>query len=348
MAYLRNCWYVAATSAEIDGTLLRRKLLDEPVVLYRTTAGVPAALRDSCPHRFAPLSKGVVVGDTLQCGYHGLRFATDGRCTLNPHAGGATPRSLDTRGYPVAERHGYIWFWPGDVAAANPDLLPSTIDFLSDSEHYATVRGYLRVKANYQLIIDNLLDLTHIQFVHPQFGVSTMDASQALKANTAELVRDGDRVCAKRMRANSPPSDYNRKTFGITEELVDSRADMYWQPPSLIYFDLGLTKPGDAQSSLLALPAAHMITPETELTSHYFYAQGRDARIHDEHLSREHLAFTEYAFREQDEPMLEAQQENMGISDLMVLKPAMLQIDSGPVAARRVLEKLIAAEQVEN
>lgn len=345
MPYLRNAWYVAAASNEIGEAPLRRVLLDLPSVIYRTESGVCQVLRDSCPHRFAPLSLGMVIGETLQCGYHGLKFGTDGRCVHNPHGSGTASSSLRVRSFPTIERFGYIWFWPGQDEA-DPELLPAEYIFLDDAEQYAVVHGYLHVKANYELIVDNLLDLTHVQYIHPQFGLSNMTTSDQLKAHSNELVREGNRVGAKRLRANTPPSDFNRTTFGVSADLVDTRADMYWQPPANIFFDMGLTEPGEPNRNILRLPAAHMITPETDLTSHYFFAQGRDAGLDDEALSATHLSFTEFAFREQDEPMLEAQQANMGrTADIMALGPALLKTDGAPVTARRILKGLIKSEQ---
>ena len=120
MTYLRNCWYAAAWSHEVVGTRpLARQLLGEHVVLFRTETGTLTLLADRCPHRFAPLSMGKVVGETIQCPYHGLRFGTDGACAHNPHYD-ALPKAAQVKSWPVLERHGMIWCWPGD-APADPD-----------------------------------------------------------------------------------------------------------------------------------------------------------------------------------------------------------------------------------
>jgi vanillate O-demethylase monooxygenase subunit len=82
--FLRNYWYVAATDAEISHKPLGRMILGEPIVLFRAEDGTPVAFEDRCPHRHLPLSMGRLVGDTLQCLYHGLRFGRDGRCVYIP------------------------------------------------------------------------------------------------------------------------------------------------------------------------------------------------------------------------------------------------------------------------
>lgn len=347
MAYLMDAWYAAAFAAEVTVQPIHRTLLDQPVVLYRTGHGAPAALYDLCPHRFVPLSRGRVVGDELECGYHGLRFDKRGACVFNPHGEGQVPRQARVRSFPAVERYGFVWFWPGEPERADPDRIPADFAFLSDPDRFAVVGGYLHVDANYQLIVDNLLDLTHAPYLHPQFGVTGMSAVERLQATESELVREGDTVWARRIRYNSPPNDLSRELFGVTAERVDSRSHMHWFPPSNLHFDLGLAEPGQAEAEGYCFPAAHLITPETELTSHYFFAQARNVFLDDASVGQRQLEVTEHAFRTQDEPMLEAQQAAMGpVSDLMSLKPVLLQTDAPPVAARRVLAKLIDAERL--
>jgi phenylpropionate dioxygenase-like ring-hydroxylating dioxygenase large terminal subunit len=109
MAYLRNAWYLAAwylaawSSQLRTSELFQRRLLDEPLVLYRLTNGAPVALQDRCPHRVAPLHMGKIVGDALQCPYDGLRFSASGNCVLNPH--GPLPAAARIRSFPVVARY---------------------------------------------------------------------------------------------------------------------------------------------------------------------------------------------------------------------------------------------------
>lgn len=346
MGYLKNAWYAAAFARDVTREPLRRVLLDQPVVLFRTGGGQPAALADLCPHRLVPLSRGRMVGDNLECGYHGLRFDRQGACVFNPHGDGQIPRQARVRSFPVVERYGFVWFWPGDPERADDSLISSEFHYLSEPDRFAVVSGYLHIQANYQLVVDNLLDLSHAPFVHPQFGVTGMSAQDRLQATQNELVRDGDTVWAKRTRRNSPPNDLGRQTFRITAERVDTRTHMHWMAPSNLHFDVGLTPPGEPDAEGIYLPAAHLITPETEFSSHYFFAQARNTFIDDEEVGRQQLDQTEFAFRTQDQPMLEAQQAAIGpVADLMTLKPVLLQTDAPSVAARRILSRLIEAEQ---
>src|SRR5271167_4773848 len=123
--YLKNTWYVAAWAAEVGDTLLARQFLDEPIVMFRDQAGRAVALHDRCPHRFAPLRLGALVGDRVRCGYHGLEFNSLGECVHNPHGNGAVARAAKVRAFPLAERHSLVWIWMGEPAQADTALIPN-------------------------------------------------------------------------------------------------------------------------------------------------------------------------------------------------------------------------------
>ena len=164
--YPFNAWYVAAMHDEVlAGSLLARTYLGEPVVLFRDANGVPHALLDRCPHRFAPLSKGQLIdgGNELQCGYHGLQFGVDGRCSHNPH--GPIPKAAATRAFPTRERAGLIWIWMGVPELADDSRIPDYGDVTTAPED-ATIRGYLPTKCDAMLLVDNILDLSHVDYLH--------------------------------------------------------------------------------------------------------------------------------------------------------------------------------------
>ncbi|MBC2778908.1 aromatic ring-hydroxylating dioxygenase subunit alpha [Parasphingopyxis marina] len=345
MPYLMNGWYMAAFSDEVGERPIERTLLDIPVVLYRLPNGKAVALHDRCPHRFAPLSEGLLVGSELQCPYHGLRFGADGACVHNPH--GPVPKSARVRSFPIHEQYGLIWFWPGDPEKADPDMLPDLL-FLEENGGNSVVFGHLHVDGNYQLVVDNLLDLTHAPYLHPQFAVPGVSTEERLNQTKTKLIRDGDRVSAMRWRPDSEPNAPTRTIFGFTDERMDSRSHMHWYPPSLIHFDLGAAPVGGSEHAGLCIPALHAITPESELSCHYFFAQARNVKPGDPDVDRALLELLDTAFRDQDEPMIERQQRRMGsVSDLAELDPILLKTDAAPVEARRVLARLIAEEKAE-
>jgi phenylpropionate dioxygenase-like ring-hydroxylating dioxygenase large terminal subunit len=165
--YPRNQWYVATFSSELeDGTLLRRELLDVPVLLYRTESGVPVALYDRCPHRGLPLSMGKRLGERVRCGYHGMEYGPDGRCARIPSQL-AVPAPMAVRAFPLVERWQWIWIWLGDPELANPALIPDH-EWLGLTREGLTATPFfmMEIDANYQYMHDNLLDSTHVSFLH--------------------------------------------------------------------------------------------------------------------------------------------------------------------------------------
>jgi phenylpropionate dioxygenase-like ring-hydroxylating dioxygenase large terminal subunit len=272
----------------------------------------------------------------IQCAYHGLRFDGSGRCTLNPHGDKTIPEALRVGTYRLAERHGIVWIWMGDAALADAAAIPD-FSIVGDSSRYAAAGGYTHVKANYQLITDNLLDLSHVEFLHP--GLRT----EGGHAPRLELKQEGDTVWSMRYRDNVPPNQLLKMFW--SDRLGDSRAHMRWDPPSLLMLDVGITGVGRPVEEGVAVPSAHLLTPETARTTHYHWAFLRNARIHDEALTATIKALGNQAFDKEDKPIIEWQQANMGTTDLAALHPVLLQPDAPAARARRVLAQRIAQER---
>ncbi|MEO9132561.1 MAG: aromatic ring-hydroxylating dioxygenase subunit alpha [Sphingomonas sp.] len=346
LSILKNAWYAAAYSEEVTDTPLARTLTGERVVMFRTGDGQPAMILDRCPHRFAPLSGGKLVEDTIQCPYHGLRFNRAGECTHNPHAANGGPlRAANTRSWPVMERYGVLWFWPGDPSKADPEALPR-IAFIEDPD-YALVHGRLYVRGHYELVVDNLLDLSHAAFIHPQFGSGKYSAEELLKATKQRLERRERSVVNHRLRSGLAPSSAHVRLFGMDADApVHTDTTMTWHPPAMLDFAVGSWDLDKERETGVHIPQLHMITPETEFTSHYFFINGRNRRQDEPEIDSAMLDFFDVAFRQQDEPMIEMVQKNMGaVSDINELGPVLLATDAAPVSARRMLAKLIAEER---
>ena len=163
--FVRNAWYVAGWSDEFGATPVARTILGEPLVIYRDSSGEVRALEGLCPHRQFPLAQAWVEGDCLRCPYHGMRFGPDGRCTEIPSQA-TIPEAAHLRAFPVVERWRWVWVWMGDPATADPALIPDhEAAGLSDAND-ATPCSRLEIDARYQLLNENLLDLTHITFLH--------------------------------------------------------------------------------------------------------------------------------------------------------------------------------------
>ena len=340
MNYLQNAWYAAAWNHEISTGTLARTLLEQPVVFYRDEAGKPVALADRCPHRFAPLSRGKVSGGVIECPYHGLRYDAAGACVHNPH--GPIPKAAKVKSYPLLERYGLVWIWMGHAEAADASMLPR-FDVIADDENYAIVKGYLHLNGNYELVTDNLLDLSHAQFLHPLLG--NPDSAQR---NRFRMHKEGNTVWAYNDMPGEPVTKLFQMMWRSQSTVGDRRLHMRWDPPSNLLLDVGFTECGRPVSEGPSMPSAHLLTPETEHSTHYFWAAARDSLRDDAALSERIRESIDAAFRLEDEPMIAACQARMGTTDLLSLKPVFLVTDAAAGMARRTLAVLIANEQAQS
>jgi vanillate O-demethylase monooxygenase subunit len=286
------------------------------------------------------LHLGKHVGDAVQCKYHGLEFGIDGRCVRSPHGNGIIPRAANVPAYPTVERYGAIWIWLGDPALGDPATVP--VFPILDPNIYAVGHGYLRAKANYELETDNILDLSHIEFLHPLF------ATEAVRRGKTESMQEGNMVWSKRFITDDHLPPFLEEIFGLPPgAAVDRWLDCRWQAPALIELRSGATLAGRPREEGREAPSVHFFTPETESTTHYWYgmccpkALGPMAK----ELAQQQTAAIRQPFEEEDLPILEAQQEMIGRADFWSLKPVLLPGDAGAGRARRVLEKLIVAEE---
>lgn len=338
MNFIQDAWYCAGLAHELQvGALKPITILGEPVVVFRKADGTAAALADRCPHRFAPLSMGQVCEGEVQCPYHGLRFDATGQCTHNPHGDTSIPKAAKVRAYPLLERHGALWLWMGDATEADPAELP---DFSDTDERagWSRIQGYLHVKANYQLLIDNLLDLSHVPFLHP-FLASSGPPPPEFRPDI-RINQHGDSVIAINEFHSMPNTPLYQMLWEheTPPALTDMRANIRWDSPSTLLLDTGATHVDQARDKGPSAPSSHWLTPETETTTHYFWAAVRDRYVGNPEVSTQMAAGFAAAFRDEDEPMIEACQRNMGTADLMSLKPVLLQTDGAAVRARRIIQ----------
>lgn len=338
--FLQNSWYCAGWSTDLGTQPIGRKMLGQPVVLYRDEAGTAHALADRCPHRFAPLHRGKVKGNTIECPYHGLRFDPAGHCVLNPHGEGNIPRAAVVKGYPLIERQGLFWIWFGDPVLADPAEIID-VEFLSDSR-FATSTGSLDVKANYLLVIDNLLDLTHAPFLHAETVGGTPENSIG-KRMRFQFRQEGNIVHSNYFVPGMPPTPQLKPLW--SRPVGDFRALMQFHVASSLKLEVGMRDPDRPEDEGLVLPSVHLLVPRDEFTTGYYFAIGRNFAIDDAEQSHLMAEFTRRAFEQEDEPMVRACQENMGGTDLMALNPAFLPTDAAAVRARRMISARIAEEK---
>ena len=230
--FLRNFWYVAGTADEVKADRpLGRTILGEPLVLFRGRDGKAAALDDRCPHRKYALSLGEIRNGEIECGYHGARFDGSGACTAVPSSE-VIPRRFQARSYPVLEKHRLVWIWMGDAARADPSLIPADWS-LHDEPGWRPVFGYHYVKCHYQLVLDNILDLTHVAFVHK----TTLNSPQV--ANVPLNVQvEGETIRTLRITPNADCPPLFKKARPELGDKIDRWQKSQFSMPSFLIGDM--------------------------------------------------------------------------------------------------------------
>ncbi len=338
----KNTWYVACTPDEIAEKPLGRKICGERLVIYRGLEGKVAAVEDFCPHRGAPLSLGTVQDGQLVCGYHGLVMACDGKVASMP---GQRVRGFPcTRTFPAIERYGFIWVWPGDEKLADPAQIHHLEWAVSPDWAYGG--GLYHINCEYRLMIDNLMDLTHETYVH-----ATSIGQKEIDESPVTTRTEGDTVVTSRFMENVMAPPFWRSALRANN-LADDVAVDRWQicrftPPSHVLIEVGVAHAGhggyDADPQYKASSiVVDFITPETETSHWYFWGMARNFRPQDAALTATIREGQGKIFGE-DREMLERQQENLlAYPERRLL---MLNIDSGGINSRRVLERLVAQER---
>lgn len=336
--YLRECWYVAAWGDEIEaGGKLYRTILNEEILLLRDAAGAPAAVSNRCPHRFAPLHRGPFDGEVVTCPYHGLRFALDGRCVHNPHGDGVIASGARLASYPIVERWGQLWIWMGLSERADATTIP---DFSCHTDPARrVVKGHLKMPAHYELVSDNLLDLSHVRYLHGTTLASPMGSKETHKVHQSGQTVHSDLWVTE---GNAPPAwDKMFDDYGLP---VDHWMEMRWSPPSLLLLDVGVTRPGEPREAGIGVLFSHILTPETDSSTHYFWGSTRTYKKEDAAIDQMWQMSIDIAFKKEDAPMVLAQQEILGNRDLLEAKPLILSPDRAAIQCRRILQRMIRDE----
>lgn len=337
--FLLNAWYVAAWDREVTRTPFARTVLNRPVVLFRKEDGAPVALEDRCCHRHLPLSLGRVIGDRVQCGYHGLEFDATGACVKIPGQS-RIPPGAHVRSYPVVEKWGWVWIWPGDPARADPARIPNWT-WVGDPEWAFTKPDPFHMKCHYQLVADNVLDFTHVAFVHQTSIGNSAVAEFPLKTE----VKNGKVRVTRWIIDRPPPPLYH--AAGKFAGNVDRWQIVEHVPPcySVNFAGCAPTGTGAPEGKLthgIELIAISAPTPETERTTHYFFSFGRKFALGDPAMDKVFKLDFPNVFAE-DVVILEAQQSR---KDMRPGAPTIdINADAGPLAARRALVAMIEAEQ---
>jgi len=339
-----NTWYVAALSSDVNEQLMHRRLLNIPVVLYRREDGSPVALHDRCPHRFAPLSMGRKEGDNVVCPYHALTFNGEGKCVHNPHGKGHIPAKAEVKSFPLMEKHGFIWIWMGEETA-DENQLPDYSQ-LDDGHPNALAHTYMRRPCHYELITDNVMDLSHVDHLHGEI----ITTRGQLSPQIPKVIDQDGKVSVRWEWQQSPPmmifNDFMPKPNTPARHFVE----VVWAKPSHIQLTIGASQDDSHDGTLnyqntVGQYDLHTCTPETENSTHYFFATRRNHNVEDGEFNQIKIAGMHGAFADEDGPLLDAVQEQMPSNDFLSLNPVLISSDAGPIRVRRVLKGLIEEER---
>lgn len=358
--FILNSWYIIAEPAELEaGGIVGRTILGMRIAVFRLESGRLASFEDACPHRSVPLSLGRVDGEILRCAYHGAEFDADGRCRKVPGQK-AAPGRARVRVYPVIERLGYIWVWTGDPAlAADETSLPEGFGPSGDPSWLGGYGHMESIQSDYRLINDNLFDITHAEFVHPEsFGGPEVQYYRNARPGTDYLDQGmtfeiGDRVIRFRTHAAKLGPEGGplwrsmlAESRGLSDWLdpIDFRMDVVWSAPVYTSFRIQVRPAGQPEAAPVEICNLHAAVPETTSSSHYFYRSVRN--YGDASSNASFIEAARFVF-DQDKPILEAQQRVIGGSDLLDRQPISFAGDRLQLEGRRILARLASAERVE-
>ncbi|MEO1681412.1 MAG: aromatic ring-hydroxylating dioxygenase subunit alpha [Pseudomonadota bacterium] len=341
MGFVKNAWYVAGWSADFGEGLTPATICGENIVLFRTGEGRVAALEDRCPHKLLPLSKGKRIGDTIQCGYHGMTFDCAGRCVRVPGQDNL-PASAYVDAFPVEERHGIVWVWMGDADKADRTKIFDLPEF-SDPTWHAHHGGALHIKAHYLNVAENLVDPAHVSFVHPTTLGNAASEDVPVHVSTA-----GEVITAWRWIRNAPPIGFFQK-FGGFAGNVDRWHYYYLHLPSTAVIDFGsvdagLNLPEERRGEGVRIFALHFVTPVREDHTIDYWMHLRNTEQGNDDVSAQMDAMFQVAFNE-DKEVLEA----IHVEECRPQrrKPIRIAIDKGPNVYRKRIRDLMEAEATE-
>ena len=335
--WIRNAWYVAGWDWEIDSAPFARTICGVPMLFYRKLDRQVVAMRDACPHRLLPLSMGIREGDSIRCKYHGLKLGPDGCAEEMPLRSERVNRRVCAESYAVAERHRFVWVWIGEKAAADPALIPDL--WPCSAPGWTFDGGYYHVAADYRLMIDNLMDLTHETHVH----AGSIGQPELMEAPLETRVV-GDRVILSRWMPGIDPPPFWRGALKRSGP-VDRWQICEFVPPAAVMIDVGVAPVGagatlERHDQGVRGMVIDFMTPESETSMHYFWGMARSFDIDDPGFTARFKRAQGGVFLE-DREVLEAQQRAVAMNPDMRLQA--YSIDQGGVRARQIITRLIRA-----
>ena len=337
--FLTNCWYIAAWSRDIEHALTVRKILNQTLVFYRQKDGSVVALEDACPHRKLPLSKGRLLGDVVECGYHGLQFDCSGNCVLAPTQE-RIPPTAKVRKFPVVEKWGFVWIWMGEVDQADEAKIFNIENF--DNPLWGmTEGGTLNIQCHYLWLTDNLLDPSHVAWVHQTSFAAPGTEGVKLQQQTFD-----DGVVVSRWIYDQPLPPYYAPLVKFDGNC--DRLQHYEVRAPSVCINRSIFTPAGSGGNPEKLPdeayvmvSYNFMTPIDENSTTYYWLQCYNTEPDNAEIGKQINDGAIGAFNE-DREILEA--VHIGMKNA-VSPNINLGLDAGSLHFRRMLAKAIAAEQ---
>ncbi|MBL8559217.1 MAG: aromatic ring-hydroxylating dioxygenase subunit alpha [Hyphomonadaceae bacterium] len=330
---IRQCWYVAAFADEVTRTPMRRTILERDIVLYRKEDGVAVALQNRCAHRSYPLHSGKLSGDRIVCGYHGFEYGPDGRCAHVPALGFAPP-AIRVQAYPLVEDGPFVWIWMGDPD--RPDETALVRQAWCAAPGWTHVKGYMHMQANYLGLHENLMDLSHFPFLH---GAALGRADHA--AAKPKVRVEGDVVHTSVMHRDVAVSPAFQAATGMTAPV--DRESVQSVPSPAIHLGASITTDASDPPQRHVRHIVHVPTPESQTSTHYFWAIARHTAIDDPAIDAESKALGEKAFAE-DKVALEAIEDVIARDRRSDFREKIIATDHGAIQVLRAFARMAARE----
>ena len=336
---IKNSWYVLDWSKDVGPELRNRMVINQDLVYFRTKEGTVSVLQNRCAHRCFPLHRSTLhENDTIQCGYHGLTYNTEGECVQIPSALDLNPSFISIHKYPVVEKSPMVWVWPGDPEKADPKLIPD-YDWINEDQ-WGYGNGFYEVKGNYLAIHENLMDITHFQYLHGAALGTPKHAESKIEVTVKENTVDNYRV-----NEGEPVPDLHREATGLKDAPITRHAHSTFISPGFhnavaLFEDKQGTNNGRIEYSPRIL---HFITPETQYTSFYWWMFARDFSAPDKKLDQWYSDVTRKVFEEDKDAIewIEFQWANDDRPDFMENH---VPSDKGAVKMRQIVHELAIQE----
>jgi vanillate O-demethylase monooxygenase subunit len=323
--FIKNAWYAAALSAEVDRVPFARTILNEKVVMYRTSENQVVAMEDRCAHRQVPLSRGRLVGDELQCWYHGLRYDCSGMCVSIPSQS-EIPKGARVRTFPAVEKYGFIWLWPGEPGEEDEATIPN--HWVCSALNLSGTMRYCTIACNYLFGIDNILDISHAAFVHQ----NTLGSLDIVETRPEILITDDEVRVQRYLRREKTPPLYTRI---LQLEYIDRFQEVLYWPIGNTRVETRAHACNDPDGKVFHVYTTTIFTPATDDTSHVFVGMHRD-------FDTDNRLFTEFTAKEvfstvmEDKDVAESLQANWNPRAPMID----IHLDRAAFAARRILDRM--------